>query len=492
MSGIIYWNESEFIAQRDQVEEVRWGFEGLLEKSLPGFYYQLPTLIEKYDNNGVMADCVARLKKIQSRLTNLGLTMDQYLEDYNQSLEDGKKTMGQVEVQNDVYGTFGTMVAGGGALGALYAGSKAYQYYQTGKKFSTEFNHMWQFVNSGTYELASFGTACSEVGDYAKLIGEYFVEKATGGENVYVQERLEASLKSVLASVPSGSYCTFFDADWDAIGKSLGIDNLADKMKELGELIHKTLIGKSKKGFSALYGALEGLQTLLSLTGQDAAAKAMDGLVKALKTGKMTASNADYYLNVFASFMGNYTTQVSYIESMQAAMDAAGYGYDNPINVMLDQLKEEYTTGALQGFNMAMDKLDDALLDYAKKGVGEAFPPLKVADICIDCFSKVTTAVYGQHRVDATKEIMGYLQFDNVLTTSLENYVQLMNDGVADAADVAQADKVLELLYTTKVKEYEAIENIAYEYNEWEDLAELKLKELEEFKKTYFPDPETK
>ena len=109
-----------------------------------------------------------------------------------------------------------------------------------------------------------------------------------------------------------------------------------------------------------------------------------------------------------------------------------------------------------------MRELGDYVKSEVKKGVtkttlsglSKLVPAVKGVDFGLRVISEGANVLFGDE-AKAYEGLGGLMQYDRVLTVSYENYVRMMEDGVATAADMEQADRVFELLRATKAKEYE-------------------------------------
>ena len=63
--------------------------------------------------------------------------------------------------------------------------------------------------------------------------------------------------------------------------------------------------------------------------------------------------------------------------------------------------------------------------------------------------------VQNADEISAIKGLGGLYQFDHVLTSTYENYAQMMNAGIATQADMEEAERIFTLLKQTKIQEYE-------------------------------------
>ena len=123
------------------------------------------------------------------------------------------------------------------------------------------------------------------------------------------------------------------------------------------------------------------------------------------------------------------------------------------------ELKETYQSDVL---SYALDQVGDLVVDEVKntaigeiiKKAGKEFPGIKGVLWGVDWVS-AAAKVQNADEISAIKGLGGLYQFDHVLTSTYENYAQMMNAGIATQADMEEAERIFTLLKQTKIKEYE-------------------------------------
>jgi len=446
---------------------------------------EVDCLISDYNKICGLDEAVQKFKKATVRLNDLYKAMKQYRMDYEDMQNRAQNNMDNVNEVESVYGSFGNILAGiGTATGAALAASKAYKFAQSGKTFTADYNDMTEFMNSDVYKLANAMTGLSEIsnwGMYFDTIGSAI----SGGENEYVTGLLRSGLKTMVEGIPGCEPVSFSNLDWDVIGAKLGIPNMAELMAPLSDLLQKISDGTPSdddyKNLSKVFSVVK--ESLKAVKGSEVLVAILDGFGDAL--GKVTAADklVDYCSELFANYFNTYADQISYLETLRNSFEAAGYWTESPVMQQIDELQKLYEDTLLKSANYAWEKVGKEMVgDIAKEAIIKEIPVLKTVDTFFDVASK-TSVFYGTDRIDAAKELMGYYQYDNMLTQTFEKYSALVESGAATEAEIAETDRLFEMLQTLKMKEYEAMKNISEKYDDgWYQTAAGKLSELREMK----------
>lgn len=446
---------------------------------------EVDCLISDYNNICGLFDAVQKFKKATVRLNDLYKAMTQYRMEHEDMQNRAQNKMDNVTEVESVYGSFGNILAGiGTATGTAMAASKAYKFAQHGKTFTADFNDMTEFMNSDVYKIASGFTGLSEINNW-EMYFDTIGSAITGSENEYVTGLLRSGLKFMVEGIPGSEPVSFSNLDWDVIGAKLGIENLAELMAPLSDLLQKISDGTPSdddyKNLSKVFSVVK--ESLKAVKGSEVLVAILDGFGDAL--GKVTAADkiVDYCSELFANYFNTYADQISYLETMRNSFEAAGYWTESPVMQQIDELQKLYEDTLLKSANYAWEKVGKGMVsDIAKEAIVKEIPVLKSVDTFFDVASK-TTVLYGTDRIDAAKELMGYYQYDNMLTQTFEKYSALVESGAATQAEIAETDRLFEMLQTLKMKEYEAMKTISEKYdNGWYQTAEGKLRELREMK----------
>ena len=441
-------------------------------------------LISDYNNICGLFDAVQKFKKATVRLNDLYKAMTQYRMEHEDMQNRSQNKMDNVTEVESVYGSFGNILAGiGTATGTAMAASKAYKFAQHGKTFTADFNDMTEFMNSDVYKLASGMTGLSEISNW----GMYYntISSAiTGEENPYVEGLLRSGLKTMVEGIPGSEPVSFSNLDWDIIGAKLGIPNLADYMSPVSDLLNEIsngspvdddmikALGKAIAVAKESLGFFKDAKVLVTiLEGFGEATKTLAGLDKAF----------DACSELFANYFNTYADQISYLETMRNSFEAAGYWTESPVMQQIDLLQTQYEDAVTKSVYYAWEKFGaEKAVDLTKEAVIKNIPVLKTVDTFFDVASK-TTVLYGKDKIDAAQELMGYVQYDNMLTQTFEKYSALVESGAATESEIAEADRLLEMLLTLKEKEYEAMKEISKKIDDgWYQTACGKLKQLRE------------
>ena len=166
----------------------------------------------------------------------------------------------------------------------------------------------------------------------------------------------------------------------------------------------------------------------------------------------------DMYIDVVMHCFNDYSVQVSYLDGLENALAAAGFP-ESAVTDKIRELKETYQSDVL---SYALDQVGDLVVDEVKKtAIGEIikkaakeFPGIKGVLWGVDWVS-AAAKVQNADEISAIKGLGGLYQFDHVLTSTYENYAQMMNAGIATQADLEEAERIFTLLKQTKIQEYE-------------------------------------
>lgn len=434
-----------------------------------------------YDPQGQIASSSERFIAAAGRLNNLYETMKSYMQEYNEMLANAQGTMENVSVSNEVYGTFAAAVAGGAAQAAVYEQSFLYQMYNTQQNYFDNYNDLWSFISSETFDEAFDAVGRSEMATY-----ELYLNYIIGNNDAYAEERLEYALQSMLESLPDCRTIRLDSIDWEGLGAALGIENLAEYAAPLDKLLDEF----RKNGFLSDEKMNELEQRVLAfkdfMKGElkdhpagEMMTEGLDAILSGVEIGKIVFGPGVDLVNVLAGFFNTYTEQLTYLDSMQKGIELSGGWTEGLLYQKIEELKELYSDQVNNALGETLDIAKWVAGDIVTYSLTSQIPVLKGIDLGLKTISGTTAVFYGVDRIEAAKELMGFMQYDQVLTNSCKYYAEMMDLGIANAEDVAEADRLFEMLHATKIKEYEAIKTIAEDKNDiWFDLASDKLEEL--------------
>ena len=432
-----------------------------------------------------LSSAIKMYKDETVRLQNLHKALKQYLVDYEDMIKRAENKMDSVESVTSSYSGFGNIFAGiSAASGVAMAGSAAYQFAQSGKTFSGDFDDMTAFMNSDVYKLANTWLGVSKINDF-QLYAQTIFSEVTGADNRYVVELVRSGLKSMVESIPGSEPVGIDNVDWYAIGKKLGIEDLEQYMEPISKLLEQMSDGVfSNETASELSKYISLLKDVLFKSEKaKALADLCEDLGKYLTKMKYAGTAVDVVSNLLANYFNTYADQISYLDTMKESMIAAGYWSESPVIQQIDILNEMYNDTIKKSIYELSLNLGDEVDGILKEGVTKGIPVLGNVDKFFSIVSK-TSAIYGTDRVKAASSLMGCVQFDNVLTQTYEHYSALVESGVATEAEIEQADKLFDMMCALKKKEYESMKTIAENYDDrWYNIATDKLEELEELRK---------
>ncbi|MBR5284045.1 MAG: hypothetical protein IKU27_03235 [Clostridia bacterium] len=491
MAAMNKWDEEQYRRNMNAVAE-------LCEAARKRYDLIRPLLSETFTCYGVNYDYwgkthsgIEQFATALGRLNNLHESMKSYLQEYNEMLENAQGTMEGVTVNNTVYGTFGALVAGGTALAAAYSGSTAWHYYNTQvsgsqQNYFDRYNDLMSFAMSGVFNDAMDAVGKTEIANY-----DLYVQFFTGNSDAYAQERLEEALSTMLDSMPGASNMSLTSMDWAKLGELLGIEGLEKIGAELDKLLKEfqtngRLSDEHMKRLQVLFEELKNSRDIPS-----GMVTLIDKMMPFIEKGEVLLGPGVDLVNLFLSYMNTYTEQLSYLETMESALANAGIWSGSQLSATIDRMKETYSDAVFRSFNEVLDIGGDIVGDIVGYSLTSQIPVIKNVDFGLKVMSASATLGYGIERVAAVKEMMGIMQYGQPLLNSCKYYAQMMEQGIATAADVAEADRLFEMLHATKIKEYECIKTITEakfdlpdwldkytESDRWYDLACEKLEEL--------------
>jgi len=490
------WDAEDYHFQMEAVSNLYDAAREILLTMEKYLSIELTSYGRNYDPDGVIADAARRFKENTARLNNLHETMKQYEQEYNTMVEQGQNTMENVTVENAVYGSFGSMLAGGTALAAVYAGSFVYQMYNTelfdsGQNYYDHFDDIQAFVTSEVFQKAMDRAGLSEISNYG-----LYANFLTGNKEQYGEELLKTALASMLDDMPDAVNIRLDNIDWEGLGELFGVENLGELCAPLDAFLREF-----RKGGKLSDEQVKRLEAVIkNILDQKGLPPGMLGILEKLlpflEKGKIILGPGVVLFNLFASFFNTYTVQLSYLDTIENTLTTAGTYYGTPISGVLDEMRQQYSDKVFGAMDEALDLAGWATGDILSYSV----PLLKNIDFGLKAISISNELLYGVDRAAAVRDMMGIMQYSQTLTRSCKYYAEMMAQGIATADDVSEANRLFEMLHATKIREYEAIKAITAdpktpidwpdkytEIDRWYDVACEKLEELE---KIDLSDPE--
>jgi len=237
MASVNRWDEDQY---RDNMNAVGALYEAARELSnfMQQHRYESFTAAGiNYDPSGRIHSGIKRFITAAGRVHNLHESMKVYLQEYTGMLANAQGTMENIGVENNVYGMFGSLVAGGTALASVYENSFAYQMYNTqmfgsGQNYYDRYNDTQSFATSKFFSRAMDYAGQTELSNY----GLYF-NFLTGNNENYGEDLLKTSLAAMLDDMPDAVNIRLDNIDWDTLGSLLGVENLAELCEPLDAIL---------------------------------------------------------------------------------------------------------------------------------------------------------------------------------------------------------------------------------------------------------------
>lgn len=487
------WDEETAIRNRNAVDAAYEAHREWYDFINDGYHRYF---LDEYLSDGRMDSIYSMYSNTTSDLLNLREALTAYIRDYNGMLNESQAQMDSVNTENDVYGTLGGLIAADIAYTTMgYNTSSAYQFYNSGMSFASDYNDLYDFLSSDEYGWAEGLYAASEISDYL----EHYAYFLSGEQDLLVEQYLENSLESVLTDLPGYQQIdtgNFHLVDWGALEEELGADGLEEAIKTLIKAIN-TFVDDEKLGTGEsiadelINDAVSQLnQALINVDGGSEIVNSFMEMLseaqfflevggKLASTGLKFASHAEFATNLLYHVLSNHSMQVEYLDSVAASLELYG-ATSGSLYSKIEELKRLYADKEAYFIHELGDKIcsevQGSLLDSVN-----SLPVIGAMSTVYDLVGGVVTMAAGDD-ISAVEDIMGLQQYSMALTNSFEHYMGIIDAGVADAEDIKAADNLFEVLRVTKMKEYAAIKEIAPEGSDWYELAERKYKELEELK----------
>lgn len=487
MAAMNRWDAEDY---KWQMEAVGTLYEACRQRSIRmqnALYADFTAGDRNYDPTGAIESAVGQFAAATARLNNLLESMKTYEQEYTGMVEQGQNTMENVAVNNTVYGTFGALVAGGTALAGVYAGSFAYQMYNTelfdsGQNYYDHFNDIQSFITSEVFSKAMDRAGLSEISNYG-LYANFLM----GNKEKYGEELLKTALASMLDDMPDAVNIRLDNIDWDGLGELFGVENLGELCAPLDAVLREFRKGGklSDEQVKRLEAVIKNIQDQGGLP--PGMLGILDKLLPILEKGEIVLGPGVDLFNLFASFFNTYTVQLSYLDTIENTLTTAGTYYGTPISDVLDDMRQQYTDKVFGAMDEVLDLAGWAAGDILTYSV----PLLKNIDFGLKAISISNELLYGVDRAAAVRDMMGIMQYSQSLSRSCQYYAKMMAQGIATADDVSEANRLFEMLHATKIREYEAIRTITAdprtlidwpdkytEIDRWYDVACEKLEEL--------------
>ena len=416
-------------------------------------------LADQLDRYGQLADLRSRIVSNMQRTQELQQQMAVYLTEYQAAAARGEAAFSANTLNSYIHGAFGTFDVN---TAIDYSQYKTYHYANSGQSFLEDYNDLNSFFNTQIYKDAAQKVSYSEWSNTDLWLGKY---------DDYTNAMLESSMASILESIPGIEPEIDADDVLDQLGDMLGVDNVDKYLSLL-----KTILSESAKNqvpFDVLK-EYETVQAILEMfppeergTFTNLLANVYNTTVMAGRIDDITKACdvLDIAVDSLAHAYNNYAAQLAYLDSMETALVNAGYS-QGPVIEMIGELKKKYSDEVYYALSEVGDYVVKEVSKQATKtlisNVGKFVPLVKDINFGLKIVDTASDIMFA-NEISAYKGLSGLRQYDEVLSKSYESYVQMMNDGVATAADMAEADRILSILTATKAREYEYMMKLCYQ-----------------------------
>lgn len=409
------------------------------------------------DTDGLIEEFRQKVITNRKRLMALQAEMKTYLAEYEAAHANGN--FSDSSLDRYVYGAFGTLAT---VTAVDYTAYETYRYAYSDKTFLDDYNDMPSFFNTKLYKKVVDKVGFSEIANKDLWLGRY---------DAYTNEMLESAMASILESIPGHEPQITSEDTFDSLSNMTGIPEMGKWVSMLKSILSK--YASEKVPFDVLEHD-ETVKAILEMWPPEERGVFVSQLAKAYNAAVFadkldTISNGvevlDLTIDSLMHCFNNYAAQVAYLESMENALLNAGYSY-GPVMEMIGELKSKYAdefTYVMDGVHdYVVDKVIDGTTDKVIDIVSKKVPIIKDVNFGLKVIDTAADILFADE-IAAYKGLSGLRQYDEVLTKSYENYVQMMKDGLATEADMAEADRILTILTATKAKEYKYMMDLCYE-----------------------------
>ncbi len=435
-------------------------------------------VIRDCDKRGEMEEVKRRTIANKKRL----MALIREMEEHERELE-GIRLQGQENLDGVSSGDFGDfdLILAGGAVN--YKGYKTWQYSQSGKSFGTDYNDAWGFVfQSDVFREANMKAGLGEVSNlelYLPAAAEAWNQNFAFGlldtswlrdtvYDNYTDELLENALAGILESLPGIKPEVSIDGLTDRVENLTGVKNVDKWMKGLSAIIKKC----AENGMTAeeiLKSA--DLQFAIQCLSDDEREVFYTMFRRTYEANKLAGKlgdvadamgKIDTLVELVVHCLNDYSGQVAYLDTMEDALLAAGFAY-GPVVKKMEEMKKLYQSDVLKSLDTLGDFVLDEVKSFGKKKLIEkaasAIPLVREVDFGLKLLDTSADILFAKEAA-AVKGLNGLIQYDGALTRTYERYVSLMEAGIASEADMKAADKLYDILLSTKMKEYEHMMNL--------------------------------
>lgn len=419
-----------------------------------------------YDKKGQLKDAISAFTKQYQRTQALGETLIKYRRLKLDSLNKGQAEMEGLENPDYVCPGFDSIEVK--PYSNSYPQYRSYQFFQSGKSFSKNYNDIGSFIESKLFRVSSGVMIGSQkLTDFITWI-DMGISEFTH-KSYYTATLANNALISILGSLPNAG-TEAFSGSIDFVENSLGINTLEDWIKYTVSMV-KTLAEGGKPGLEIL-GDLED-EGLLKLFKEETYRKMARNLLtwildedswQTLYNAADSAGNVidclewiDIGFECFGHFMTDYSVQLSYLDSMEEALYSAGLYNATPL---IDEVRLEYENGVYHAAKKIGMEAMKEVMKGTIKDTGKKLSGISLASKLFSTYG-TTMKLLNNGELKADESLAGLCQFDGALTIAYERYVRMMEDGVATTEDMEQADKLFTILVAAKKKEYKNMMEIA-------------------------------
>lgn len=434
--------------------------EDRLRSAFHAFQLQhMENLMDAYDSNGQLADCKRSLASYLQDLQEIIRKTKQFREQYDSLQAEGASSLKQDEIASVSSRDFWTLTGAG--TGLALSGYKSYQFhFHYGKSFLEDYNDLSSFQQSKVFQSATFKAGFGELTNYELWLGS----------DDYTGELIEKALKSMLQELPGAWVDDSLDEGvLKKFGENLGIENADEWFSEFKTIFdqyagaHKSVDELMKdENFKKLTDALSGEEKEVFLKLTQTQYEKLDSISEGLGAASDALDLVDDVTEMIVLATTDFSNQIAYLDQMEASLLNAGFA-SGPVLEQIDALRETYTEKVIDSFQDVVETLSDDVIEEVKKEgwkyVKDTIPLLKNVDFGLTVIDTGAEILFADD-IEGYRMLSGFAQMDYSLTQAYADYEELLDYGIATEADMEEADKLYEMIYAVKVKEYDLMRSL--------------------------------
>lgn len=310
--------------------------------------------------------------------------------------------------------------------------------------------HIFTFMNS----TGAAGLQFANITNWAN-----YYKTIAGQGDLISNEYMRTALKSILDAVPDpeGYSVDMFSADF----MDLGLKNLfSDAKKYTGdwakiyELRQKIAEGRVNRQLENNF-EIELAEKFIEMGEKgDLLIKFLKGASDRAKAAGKVFTITDNLMYLMNHICADYTNQLAYLDTMEEALTAMGYSAASAREV-IGQVRGQYTSLAADMLMKNIGEIEKFASGQTSAVLG-AIPGLREASMALGIGSDIVS-ITQRDNIKAADALYGFVQYDQALCNRFTVFQDKMIAGTISSDEMQEADKLFDLIRSTKMKEYESL-----------------------------------